>query len=134
MKKNPPIWADRFLRWYCHPDLLEEIQGDLHELYHYRMRTFGRKYADIKFVWEVLRLLRFPLLKDPVMGDKILSLAASKILSRPSWNDILFETRNKDYGAYNIRNSYGANMIYGFAIVIFIWISIVLWWWIEFKS
>jgi putative ABC transport system permease protein len=30
---RPPRWADRFLAWYCHTDYLEEIQGDLHELY-----------------------------------------------------------------------------------------------------
>uniref|UniRef100_UPI00404930ED permease prefix domain 2-containing transporter n=1 Tax=Fulvivirga sp. TaxID=1931237 RepID=UPI00404930ED len=28
---QPPKWADRFLSWYCNPDLLEEIQGDAYE-------------------------------------------------------------------------------------------------------
>ena len=32
-KYRPPRRADRFLRWFCHPDLLPEIEGDLHELY-----------------------------------------------------------------------------------------------------
>lgn len=32
-KSSPPIWADRFLGWFCRGDLLEEIKGDLHELY-----------------------------------------------------------------------------------------------------
>jgi putative ABC transport system permease protein len=32
-RPNPPKWADRFLNWYCRPDLLEEIQGDAYELY-----------------------------------------------------------------------------------------------------
>lgn len=28
---DPPRWADRFLEWYCNPELVEEIQGDLYE-------------------------------------------------------------------------------------------------------
>lgn len=28
---RPPQWADRFLEWYCNPELVEEIQGDLYE-------------------------------------------------------------------------------------------------------
>lgn len=60
MKKkptSPPHWANRFLEWYCRPDLLEEIQGDVHELYD---RTFpaGKQKADWLFIWNVLRFLR----------------------------------------------------------------------------
>ncbi len=25
--------ADRFFRWFCHPDYFDEIQGDLEEMY-----------------------------------------------------------------------------------------------------
>jgi putative ABC transport system permease protein len=42
MKHSPPRWADRFLAWYCRHDLLEEIQGDVYELYG---RTAKRKQA-----------------------------------------------------------------------------------------
>ena len=28
---SPPRWAECFLAWYCNPDLLEEIEGDLYE-------------------------------------------------------------------------------------------------------
>ncbi len=26
-------FADRFFRWFCHPDYFSEIQGDLEEMY-----------------------------------------------------------------------------------------------------
>lgn len=32
-RTKPPILADKFLSWFCRNDLLEEIKGDLHELY-----------------------------------------------------------------------------------------------------
>lgn len=56
-KMQPPQWADRFLEWYCRPDLLEEIQGDIHELYR-RQAAEKRSLADIRFVWNVVRFLR----------------------------------------------------------------------------
>ncbi len=47
----PPRWADRFLSWYCNPELLEEIQGDAHELYHQRLEQEGKRAADRKYIW-----------------------------------------------------------------------------------
>jgi putative ABC transport system permease protein len=58
MKHRPPGWADRFLGWYCNPDLLEEIQGDAYELYVERIGREGKRMADIKYWWDILRFLR----------------------------------------------------------------------------
>jgi hypothetical protein len=30
---QPPLWADKLLEWLCPDNLLEEIQGDLQELF-----------------------------------------------------------------------------------------------------
>jgi putative ABC transport system permease protein len=64
MNIHPPKWADRFLEWYCNPDLLEEIQGDAYELYERRLREEGAKSADVKFVWDVLRFFRWSNIKS----------------------------------------------------------------------
>jgi putative ABC transport system permease protein len=58
MKHTPPKWADRFLAWYCRHDLLEEIQGDVYELYDRTAKQSKRK-ADLTFVWNVLRFFRW---------------------------------------------------------------------------
>lgn len=58
MKHAPPKWADRFLTWYCRHDLLEEIQGDVYELYERTAKESKRK-ADVTFVWNVLRFFRW---------------------------------------------------------------------------
>jgi putative ABC transport system permease protein len=57
MKHSPPRWADRFLAWYCRHDLLEEIQGDVYELYGRTAKESKRK-ADLTFIWNVLRFFR----------------------------------------------------------------------------
>jgi putative ABC transport system permease protein len=62
-ENTPPRWADKFLRWYCNPELLEEIQGDAHELYHFRVATEGRSRADRKYIFDVIRFFRWSNIK-----------------------------------------------------------------------
>jgi putative ABC transport system permease protein len=61
---RPPRWADRFLEWYCRPDLLEEIQGDAHELF-YRAVKINKQKARLHFVWNVLRFFRLRNIRKP---------------------------------------------------------------------
>src|SRR5258706_6092127 len=63
MNPLPPKWADRFVRWYCNPDLLEEIQGDAHELYFERVREEGKRSANLKYIWDVFRFFRWSNIK-----------------------------------------------------------------------
>ncbi|MEM8526345.1 MAG: FtsX-like permease family protein [Bacteroidota bacterium] len=53
MKQTPPRWADQFLKWFCSEDLLEEIQGDLHEAHQARLVAEGKRKADRQFVADV---------------------------------------------------------------------------------
>lgn len=50
--------ADRFLTWYCNPDLLEEIQGDIKELHAQRAQE-DRFEADLRYLWDVIRFFRW---------------------------------------------------------------------------
>ncbi|MEM6525560.1 MAG: ABC transporter permease [Bacteroidota bacterium] len=59
MSKHPPKWADRFLKWYCDPELLEEIQGDAHELYFERLEQEGKIRADWKYIFDIIRFFRW---------------------------------------------------------------------------
>ncbi len=54
---TPPRWADRFLKWYCRPRLLEEIQGDAYELFHRKAKE-SKRLADWLFVWNVFRFFK----------------------------------------------------------------------------
>src|SRR5687767_10916607 len=58
MKLRPPRWADRFLEWYCHPALLEEIQGDAYELF-FRKSKESKRAANLLFIWNVIRFFRW---------------------------------------------------------------------------
>ena len=65
MNIHPPKWADKFLAWYCNPDLLEEIQGDAHQLYFERVKLEGKTSADWKYTWDVIRFFRWSNIKPP---------------------------------------------------------------------
>lgn len=63
MNTHPPKWADRFLAWYCNPDILEEIQGDAHELYFERVKNEGKASADRRYILDIIRFCRWSNIK-----------------------------------------------------------------------
>lgn len=88
---TPPRWADRFLEWFCHPDLLEEIQGDVYELFAIRQQSMNAKTARRRFVWDVFRSFRWSTIKrfnSPISPDMIRN--NSKIAWRQIRKDKLY--------------------------------------------
>lgn len=55
---NPPQLFLRFFRWFCHPKLVKPIEGDLMELYYEHVREIGKRKADLKFIKDILLLVR----------------------------------------------------------------------------
>ncbi|MCF0073019.1 ABC transporter permease [Dyadobacter sp. CY261] len=61
MKKTapqPPQWATRFLRWYCRPRLLEDLEGDLYEYFLRNVRDKGLRRARFIYMIDVVKFLR----------------------------------------------------------------------------
>jgi hypothetical protein len=40
-QSDPPLRATRFLRWYCRTELIDEVEGDLYELFQRRVKEQG---------------------------------------------------------------------------------------------
>ena len=59
---KPPRWATQLLEWWADPNTLEEVQGDLQELYTYWLQTAGKQKADWRYALSALKLMR-PLAK-----------------------------------------------------------------------
>lgn len=57
MAPSPPKFALKFLRWFCRKDYLEEIEGDLIELFELQ-HTKSPTTAKRKFTWSVVRYFR----------------------------------------------------------------------------
>lgn len=56
-RRQPPPLAERFLEWIVAPHLLEEVQGDLYELFHKRLQSYGPGKARLFYLWDMLRLM-----------------------------------------------------------------------------
>ncbi|WP_353720700.1 ABC transporter permease [Dyadobacter sp. 676] len=54
----PPRWPGRLLRLFCAPHLVEELEGDLRELFARRARANGARYARARYVRDVFSLAR----------------------------------------------------------------------------
>jgi putative ABC transport system permease protein len=115
INSNPPKIFLRFFRWYCHPRLLDHIEGDLIEVYRQRRKIFGKRKADIKFIIDVLLLFR-PRIIKPMQGHQHLNnYGMLRGYFKIGWRNLL---RNKVYSFINIG---------GLALGITVTILISLW-------
>jgi ABC-type antimicrobial peptide transport system permease subunit len=61
---QPPRWAERLLEWLAAPHLLEEVQGDLQELFDKRLQTQGPRKARLLYILDLLKLIHPRLWKN----------------------------------------------------------------------
>ena len=55
---SPPKWPERMLARFCRQDLADEIIGDLHEAFMWRVETEGERKARRKYVLESIGSLK----------------------------------------------------------------------------
>ncbi|MBC7778211.1 MAG: ABC transporter permease, partial [Phycisphaerae bacterium] len=114
---HPPKLAHRFFRWYCHPKLVDNIEGDLLEVYQERVRTIGKRHADLRFNFDVLSLFKRNIIR-PVEGIKTLNtFGMFKSYFTLGWRNIL---RSKGYAFLNIS---GLAIGLTAAILILLWVQ-----------
>ncbi|NJM24382.1 MAG: FtsX-like permease family protein [Bacteroidia bacterium] len=116
---QPPRWADRFLEWYCRPELLEEIQGDAHELYRRNLRHSGKRSANMRFVWDIVRFLRWSnvrfLKKNSYRSHSSIAMIR---------NYLIVGLRNMLKARFtSFTNIFGLAIAIGFAITVFIFVD-----------
>ncbi|MGB3780495.1 MAG: ABC transporter permease [Tunicatimonas sp.] len=87
--------ADRFFRWFCHPDYFDEIQGDLEEMYR-RDKEQNERRAQWKYLWRVLGLFRPSLIRalpthlliNPAMFRSYLTISTRTLLRQKLFTTI----------------------------------------------
>lgn len=94
---SPPHWADWLLEKLLHGDALEEIQGDLHESFLWRLEERGARYAKWHFIKEILQSIRFSNLKPYPVVQQLITLFSSHF--KTGWR---FIWKTKGYSAINI--------------------------------
>src|SRR5260221_12904064 len=62
---NPPRWATKLLSWYCKPELLEDLQGDLNEYFERNIKSRGVRKAKLIYVMDVFKFFRLYTIRKP---------------------------------------------------------------------
>ena len=60
----PPKWSRKLLRFFIHGAYLEEIEGDLEEVFYDDLEMFSAKEAQRRYTFGVFKLFRLSLLKN----------------------------------------------------------------------
>lgn len=94
---KPPKWADWLINRLCAPHLLEEIQGDLHEAFNWRVNQRGIARARWLFIFEVIRSLRFSALRPTNYLNQYLMMYQNYL--KTGWR---FLKKHKLYSSLNI--------------------------------
>jgi putative ABC transport system permease protein len=55
---QPPKWAIKLLHWFCASHLVNDLEGDLLELFTQRVHTYGPREARRRYIRDVLSLMR----------------------------------------------------------------------------
>ena len=89
----------RLLQFFCHPDLLEDIVGDLHELYEENRNVGGEGKAN-RLLWvEVIRLFRPGIIKNILGTFATDTIGIYRNYFKVSWRNL---AKNKVFSAINI--------------------------------
>ena len=94
---TPPRWADWLLEKLFHGEALEEVQGDLHESFLWRLEDLGPNHAKWHFIKEILQSIRLSNLKPYPFMQQFLTLFTSHI--KTGWR---FIWKTKGFSAINI--------------------------------
>lgn len=97
IQPQPPKYALRFLRWFCREDYLEEIEGDMIELFEQQFTRAPRK-AKRHFWWQVIRHFRPDFIKS-FLHNPIINTAMFQNYLKVAWRNLV---KQKLYSAINL--------------------------------
>ena len=113
---KPPKWAIRFLYWYCHSDLLDEVEGDLYELFLRRVEMKGVWRARMLYWLNVLMFLH----PDYIKKRKRYPTNHTAMLR----HNLLIAVRNfQHHRSTFFINLIGLSSGLACALLIFLWVS-----------
>lgn len=96
MRPSPPNTALKFLRWFCREDYIEEIEGDLIELYE-NQYELSPTLAKRNFNWRVVRYFRPEFIKAFKLGQNTTTMVKNDL--KIAWRQLL---KQKMYSSIKI--------------------------------
>jgi putative ABC transport system permease protein len=98
-KIEPPRWARRFLGWYCRPELLEDLEGDLQEYFERNVQSKGKQKSRLIYIIDVIKFMRLYTIKKPQPSTAMNELIVFRNYFKTSLRNI---ARNKLFSTINM--------------------------------
>ena len=119
-QKNPrlPQLALAFLRWFCKPEFLEDVEGDLNEYYAHQLKKYSPVKSRLKVAIQILKLFRPKIIKPLRIKTPVSGILIRNNL-KMAWRH---QNKHKSYSLINI-----GGLSLGMAVVMLIG----LWLWDE---
>jgi ABC-type antimicrobial peptide transport system permease subunit len=96
---NPPRWATRLLHWYCKPELLEDLEGDLNEYFQRNTKSKGKRKAKLIYIIDVMKFFRLYTVRKPEFVNLIINWIMLSSYIKTSGRNLV---RNKLFSSINI--------------------------------
>ena len=117
MKQLPPRVFLSFFRGYCRPALVDNIEGDLIEVYRKRLTKMSKRKADFKFLVDILLLFRPGIVRPPQGFQDLNRLGMYK-----NYLTITFRVFNRER-LYSLINVSGLALGFTCCLLIYLFIS-----------
>lgn len=99
IEATPPQWAERLLSWYCKPELLEDLQGDLNEYFQRNVKLKGARRARLIYVVDVFKFFRLYTIRKPDFVSYLINWIMLSSYIKTSGRSLV---RNKLFSSINI--------------------------------
>ncbi|HWA32922.1 MAG TPA: ABC transporter permease, partial [Cyclobacteriaceae bacterium] len=113
MIPSPPRWPTKLLEMFCDPELVDEIEGDLLEMYQKWVLSGSTRKAKWKYVLHTIKFVRPFIFKRRGAMKNYSTSDAAHIYFKSSWRNIM---RKKTFAAINV-----AGLALSFTCIIFIY-------------
>jgi putative ABC transport system permease protein len=110
---RPPEWPLRFLRFFVKEAYLEEIEGDMEELFYENAEQFGVSKAKRIYVWETLKLLKPALIRNMEFINNLNQSAMFKNYFKTSFRSLI---KNPMTSFINV---FGLSVAIGICLVVY---------------
>lgn len=96
---HPPLWAERFIEWYCKSELVEDLTGDLNEYFERNVKKVGPRRARLIYIMDAIKFFRPYTVRKPEFSNLFINWIMIGSYFKTSGRGLL---RNKLFSSINI--------------------------------
>jgi putative ABC transport system permease protein len=120
MKENhvrPPQWPLKLVRFFIKEEYVEEIEGDMEEIFLHNVKHLSLRRSKRLYTWEVLRLLRPILIKTLKPSPTLNQYSMYQNYFKIAWRNLLKKK------AYSFINIFGLGLGIACCLLIFMFVA-----------